>query len=107
MKVFATDMDGTFLNSQNDYDRLRFKKIFEEMKASGVRFVAISGNQYHQIRSFFKDVEDQMTIVGDNGAYIVEKGVLFIVIYDFNRCYPSSYRLCRKRNSSGSAFTFW
>lgn len=76
VKVFATDMDGTFLNSQNDYDRLRFKKIFEEMQASGVRFVAISGNQYHQIRSFFKDVEDQMTIVGDNGAYIVEKGVL-------------------------------
>lgn len=21
IKVFATDMDGTFLNSQNDYDR--------------------------------------------------------------------------------------
>ncbi|WP_367783169.1 HAD hydrolase family protein [Streptococcus pluranimalium] len=71
VKVFATDMDGTFLNSKNDYDRLRFKKIFEEMQASEVRFVAISGNQYHQIRSFFKDVEDQMTIVGDNGAYLI------------------------------------
>ncbi|MEQ9810418.1 Cof-type HAD-IIB family hydrolase [Streptococcus jiangjianxini] len=74
VKVFATDMDGSFLNSQNEYDRKRFKRVFNTIQASGARFVAISGNQYYQIRSFFKDYEKEMTIVGDNGAYIVENG---------------------------------
>ncbi len=72
IKVFATDMDGTFLNSQNDYDRERFAKVFDKIEASGKKFVAISGNQYYQIKTFFEDYADRMTIVGENGAYIVE-----------------------------------
>lgn len=74
IKLIATDMDGTFLTSQNDYDRERFARLFQQMKEQGIRFVAISGNQYYQIKSFFPDLHDQMTIVGENGAYLVENG---------------------------------
>lgn len=28
IKAVAVDMDGTFLNSQNDYDRPRFEALF-------------------------------------------------------------------------------
>lgn len=74
IKVFATDMDGTFLNSQNTYDRQRFAALFEKIDAQQKHFVAISGNQYYQIKTFFSGYADKMTIVGENGAYIVEKG---------------------------------
>ncbi|MGT2686403.1 Cof-type HAD-IIB family hydrolase [Streptococcus porcinus] len=76
IKVFATDMDGTFLNSQHDYDRQRFAHLFEKIDAQQKHFVAISGNQYYQIREFFPGYADKMTIVGENGAYIVDKGQL-------------------------------
>ncbi|MEX2785452.1 Cof-type HAD-IIB family hydrolase [Streptococcus sp. H49] len=74
IKVVATDMDGTFLNSRNDYDRKHFKVLFEKMTDQGIRFVSISGNQYYQIQSFFPELKDRITFVGENGAYIVENG---------------------------------
>lgn len=75
IRLIAFDMDGTFLNSQNDYDRPRFQKIFKKMQEMGVRMAAISGNQYQQIRSFFTEEANQMTIVSEVGAVIVENGV--------------------------------
>ncbi|MBP2623051.1 Cof-type HAD-IIB family hydrolase [Streptococcus oricebi] len=74
IKVIATDMDGTFLNSKNDYQRQRFAQLFVRLKDKQIKFVPISGNQYYQIRSFFPQLDEQMTIVGENGAYIVEEG---------------------------------
>ncbi|MGV3029772.1 HAD hydrolase family protein [Streptococcus suis] len=35
IRLIAFDMDGTFLNSQNDYDRPRFQKIFKKMQEMG------------------------------------------------------------------------
>ncbi|MGT2845815.1 Cof-type HAD-IIB family hydrolase [Streptococcus massiliensis] len=74
IKVIATDMDGTFLNQENDYDRERFSKIFTKLQERDIKFVPISGNQYYQIRSFFPHLEQELTIVSENGAYIVEQG---------------------------------
>lgn len=53
IKAIAVDMDGTFLNSNNDYDREAFLELFKKLKAKEVRFVVASGNQYAQISSFF------------------------------------------------------
>ncbi|MFG7388283.1 HAD hydrolase family protein [Lactococcus lactis] len=54
IKAIAVDMDGTFLNSNNDYDRKAFLELFKKLKAKEVRFVVASGNQYAQISSFFQ-----------------------------------------------------
>lgn len=44
IKLIATDMDGTFLNSNKDYDRKRFNRIFQQLQAQDITFVvAISG----------------------------------------------------------------
>lgn len=75
IRLVAFDMDGTFLNSQNDYDRSRFAMIFTALQEKGVRVAAISGNQYQQIRSFFPQQAEQMTIVSEVGAVIVENGI--------------------------------
>ncbi|MGT2844230.1 Cof-type HAD-IIB family hydrolase [Streptococcus hongkongensis] len=74
INVFATDMDGTFLNDQNTYDQAYFAALFPTLVEKGMHFVAISGNQYYQIATFFEGYLDQMTVVGENGAYIVDKG---------------------------------
>ena len=51
IRLVAFDMDGTFLNSQNDYDRSRFKRIFKQLQEQGIRVAAISGNQYIKLNS--------------------------------------------------------
>ena len=36
IKAIAVDMDGTFLNSQSDYDHDYFAKVYDLMVAKGV-----------------------------------------------------------------------
>lgn len=76
IKLVAFDMDGTFLNSKNDYDRQRFDRIFQELADRDIKILAISGNQFHQIKSFFKSYLEQMTIVSEIGSKIYENGQL-------------------------------
>lgn len=71
IKAVAVDMDGTFLNSQNDYDRPRFEQLFNTMKEKGIRFIVASGNQYYQLRSFFA-ADQGITYVSENGALIFD-----------------------------------
>ncbi|MDU0402063.1 5-amino-6-(5-phospho-D-ribitylamino)uracil phosphatase YbjI [Lactococcus lactis] len=60
IKAIAIDMDGTFLNSNNDYDRKAFLELFKKLKAKEVRFVVASGNQYAQISSFFPEIWEEI-----------------------------------------------
>lgn len=73
-KLVSFDMDGTFLNSQHDYDRKRFAQLFPQLKEKGIKVVANSGNQYQQIASFFTDYLEDMVIVSEIGTQIYEKG---------------------------------
>lgn len=72
IKVVATDMDGTFLSDDKKYNKEKFKKVFEYFEENDIKFVAISGNQYYQIKTFFEDYSDKITIVGDNGSVFFE-----------------------------------
>lgn len=72
--MIAVDMDGTFLNSQQDYDREKFNQLYKQMKNQDVRFVIASGNQYYQLKSFFPQIEDELSFVAENGAYVVSEG---------------------------------
>ncbi|WP_066305089.1 Cof-type HAD-IIB family hydrolase [Bacillus sp. FJAT-29814] len=74
IKLIAVDMDGTFLNNQQDYDRERFFKQYLRMKEEGIRFVVASGNQYYQLKSFFGDFQDEISYVAENGAFVVDQG---------------------------------
>lgn len=68
-KLIAVDMDGTFLNDKMDYDREWFARLHEQLLDQGTRFVVASGNQYYQLRSFFKDYPD-VVYISENGALI-------------------------------------
>jgi len=74
VKMIAVDMDGTFLNSQQDYDRETFNQLYQQMKQQNVRFVVASGNQYYQLKSFFPEIAEELSFVAENGAYVVSEG---------------------------------
>lgn len=68
-KIIATDMDGTFLNSKMEFDRVRFARLHQRMLRHGFRFVVASGNQYFQLKSFFKEYPDTIYL-SENGALV-------------------------------------
>ncbi|MFD2306696.1 Cof-type HAD-IIB family hydrolase [Enterococcus termitis] len=74
VKMIAVDMDGTFLNSEKDYDREKFNHLYKKMCEQNVRFVVASGNQYYQLKSFFPTIADELSFVSENGAYVVSEG---------------------------------
>lgn len=73
IKLLAVDMDGTFLTSDNTYQKERFMKQYEELKKQGIRFVVASGNQYYQLRSFFPEIHEDLAFVAENGAYVIDE----------------------------------
>ncbi len=78
VKLVVTDMDGTLLNSKHEVSPLFFE-LFEKLKHHKIQFVAASGRQYHSILDKLKAIEKDITIVAENGAYVVRNGeTLFI-----------------------------
>ena len=87
IRLVAVDMDGTFLRQKPiydeqgdlidvimDYDKEQFEIVFNRLKANNGHFVVASGNQYYQLKSFFPNLDNEVTYVAENGAFIVEKG---------------------------------
>lgn len=73
IKLVVTDMDGTLLNSKHEVSDLFFKQ-FQSLKENNIHFVAASGRQYHSILDKLQAIEKDITIVAENGAYIVKNG---------------------------------
>lgn len=74
-KLIATDMDGTFLQDDRNYDVARFDAALTEMESRGIKFVTASGNQYEQLRRYFEPVgADRITYVTENGALVIDEG---------------------------------
>lgn len=73
IKIIATDMDGTFLNSQHEISP-DFPAIFEELKKRNILFVPASGRQMSGIKQYFRSSENDMGFIAENGAYIICKG---------------------------------
>lgn len=74
IKMIAVDMDGTFLNSQKEYDRTHFQQLYRMLKTRDIKFVVASGNQYYQLKSFFPDIAEEISFVAENGAYVLSEG---------------------------------
>ncbi len=74
IKMIATDMDGTFLRDDKKFDREAFNQLQQQIKASGIKFVIASGNQYQHLQDVFDDRQNELTYISDNGALIVSQG---------------------------------
>ncbi|MEW7289752.1 HAD family hydrolase [Aquimarina sp. 2304DJ70-9] len=67
IKLVATDMDGTLLNSRGEVSQ-SFYYLFDELRELGVTFVAASGRQYYSIIDKLKPIKDDIFVIAENGA---------------------------------------
>lgn len=67
MKIFAVDMDGTFLDSDYTYDKKLFENIYLKYKDEFKLLVA-SSNTVSHLSTFFE--QDDIYYIGSNGAVI-------------------------------------
>jgi len=76
IKLVATDMDATFLDDNKHFDTKRFDKIYQYMIDHNIYFVSASGNQYYQLKDFFKDFPETL-FVAENGALVGSHDQIF------------------------------
>lgn len=81
IKLIATDMDGTWLNSDKKYDVDLFEKDIALMKKNNINFVIASGNQYDNLKTRFPNNVNDLYFVAENGA-LVAKGNQILAIED-------------------------
>lgn len=74
IKLIITDLDGTFLNSQGDYDRASFADVKALMSAKGVHFAACTGKQCERVEELFGHFSEDVWIIGDSATRIKFNG---------------------------------
>lgn len=69
IKLIATDLDGTLLNSKKELpaDFCEWVSAHKEIK-----MVIASGRQYYNIKKLFPGMEDSLVFVADNGGLVFE-----------------------------------
>lgn len=71
IKMIATDMDGTFLDSNKRFNP-EFIEMFYQMKEKGIKFVVASGNQYYRLYQKFIPLSEQIYFIAENGSFIAD-----------------------------------
>lgn len=71
IKMIATDMDGTFLDSNKKFSP-EFIDIFYKLKERNIKFVVASGNQYYRLFQKFIPLSEQMYFIAENGCFIAK-----------------------------------
>ncbi|MDH7446180.1 HAD family hydrolase [Aquimarina sp. 2201CG14-23] len=72
IKLVATDMDETLLNSRGEVSQ-SFYYLFDELRDLGVTFVAASGRQYYSIIHKLDAIKDDIMVIAENGALTMHK----------------------------------
>jgi len=73
VKFIATDMDGTFLNQNGEFDP-EFFEIHPKLAERDILFAAASGRQYYSLLDSFSDIHDQVMFIAENGTLVMYKG---------------------------------
>ncbi len=74
IKLIITDMDGTFLNSQGDYNRELFQKVVTTMHDHGVKFAPCTGKQVERVEELLGEQSKDFWILGDSATRIKHRG---------------------------------
>lgn len=77
IKLIASDMDGTLLDSNKNLNS-EFISVLKELKSKDIIFTAISGRDIMSLKYIFKDIDEDMIFASNNGNLITYKNeVLF------------------------------
>ena len=71
IRLIATDMDGTLLDSEGRLDS-EIYEIIKELKDMGIMFAAASGRQLMSLKRKFEPVDDDIIYIAENGGYAVK-----------------------------------
>lgn len=78
IKLIATDMDGTFLDGQGSFDKIRFSRVLDKLEEKKIPFVIASGNGIGRLLQLFQGFEERLIFVADNGAHVYQNGKTMI-----------------------------
>ncbi|UWF32771.1 Cof-type HAD-IIB family hydrolase [Lactiplantibacillus plantarum] len=70
--IIATDLDGTFLRDDHQFDHHRFQAQLDQMNAQGQHFVVASGNQLQHCIDVFDGINGELTYVAENGGLVID-----------------------------------
>lgn len=75
IKLIITDMDGTFLNSQGDFDQELYRKVKIQMDQHGIIFAPCTGKQCERVEQLFgPTLASDLWILGDSATRIKHNG---------------------------------
>ena len=72
VKLIASDMDGTLLNSKHKVST-EFYTLFKQLKELDVLFIAASGRPYYSIVEKLATIKNDIGIIAENGGVIAYK----------------------------------
>ena len=80
--LLATDMDGTLLNSQKEFDN-EFFEVLQKVLEKEMYFVIASGNQFYHLYNQFLPYSAELYFISENGSFITKgKKELYSFIMD-------------------------
>ena len=74
IKLIVTDMDGTFLNSNSQFNSESFQLLKEHCAQAHIRFVFCTGKQCERVENIVGDLAQDTFIVGDSATRIKYNG---------------------------------
>lgn len=73
IRLIVSDMDGTLLNDEKQIDTGIYD-LLPVFKEKGIRFVVASGRQYPSLKQHFKAHIEDVVVIAENGAFVVDDG---------------------------------
>lgn len=80
IKLIASDMDGTLLDSKKNLNS-EFNEVLEEMSNKDIIFSAISGREIKSLKNIFKNVDRDIVLASNNGNLIMYKDEILFENY--------------------------
>lgn len=96
IKLIASDMDGTLLNSNKQLSP-SIHGILKKLKDKDIIFVAISGRDIFSLKEIFRDVKEDIVYASNNGNYITYKDEVIFENYIENSMIDKIAKIIRKK----------
>lgn len=77
IKLIASDMDGTLLDSLKKLNP-EFESVIKDLASKNIYFACISGRNYERLAKIFKEIDEDLIYISDNGNYAEYKGEVLI-----------------------------
>lgn len=74
IKLIASDIDGTLLPEGTTAIDPEIYQIIRALQEKSITFVAASGRNYESVMGVFHCMEDEITVISDNGGYVSRCG---------------------------------